>query len=224
MPFSYFFYLHDIPVEKSTVAMPRKEMSTKIKNLAVNLSPIYAGLVLNILLGLRFSVCLTVSIVILYFLGPKKGFVKLLFKSIGVKLILTMVAIFFVQQTILSLDELIGFFTAMFHSGAYSLFAILFATLFFVAVTGHMAASVAVVLPLVASLDLSVNEILLYVYFMFCPAFCGYFFSPLHMCQILTTDYIGVTLSELWKEYIYLILFLIVFFIVSFFALRLILT
>ena len=160
--------------------------------------------------------------IILYFLGPKKGFVKLMFKSINFNLILCMVAIFFVQETILSLEELIGIFSAMFHSGVYSLLAIIFAALFFGSITGLMISSLGVVLPLVASLGLSGNEVLPYVYFVFCSAYCGYFFSPLHMCQILTNNYIGVKTGDLWIEYRYLILFLIAFLGISFSVLRLI--
>jgi len=231
--FSYFFYLRDVPVEKAdnvdkankvdkNASAARKEISAKIKNLAVNLSPIYAGVVLNLLTGFRFSVCLTASMVILYFLGPKKGFFKLLFKSIGPNLILTMVAIFFVQETVLSLEGLISFFSSMFYSEAYSLLAILFATVFFGMITGLSMVPLGIVLPLIASLGLSENETLTYVYFVFCTAFCGYFFSPLHMCQILTNDYIGVKIDELWKEYRFFALFVIVFLGISFFALRLV--
>ena len=220
--FSYFLYLSDIPVEKNIARVSRKEIFTKIKSLAVNFSPIYVCIVLNILLRLRFSVCLTASIVILYFLGPKKGFVKLLFKSIGINLILSITAIFFVQETILSLEELIGFFSAMFYSGAYSLFAIFFATIFLAATTGLASAALGVVLPLIASLGLSGNEILPYVYLVFCAAFSGYFFSPLHMCQILTNNYIDVKTGELWKEYRHLVPFWAVFLGISFFVLKLI--
>jgi len=223
--FSYFHYLRDIPVEKAEKnAGPeaRKEVSAKIKSLAVNLSPIYVGVILNLLSGFRFSVCLTVSIVILYFLGPRKGFFKLLLKSIGPHLILSMVAIFFVQETVLSLEGLTGFFSSLFYSKVYSLFAMLFATTFFGMVTGLAVVPLGVVLPLIASLGLSENEILPNVYFVFCTAYCGYFFSPLHMCQLLTNDYIGVKIGDLWKEYRYYCLFSIVFLGVSFFVLRLI--
>ena len=218
--FSYFLYLRDIPVEKNAAAVPREELSAKIKSLAINLSPIYIGIVLNIISGVRFSVCLTASIVILYFLGSKKGFAVLLLKSIDTKLILTMIAIFFVQETIFSLDGLIGFFSDMFHAGLYSLFAILFASFFFGTVTGLIIVPLGVVLPLIASLGLNANEIPPYVYFVFCSAYLGYFFSPLHMCQILTNNYVGVKNVELWKEYKYLVPFIFVFLWVSFFVLQ----
>ena len=220
--FSYFIYLSDIPVEKSAVPVPRKEVWTKIRSLAVNLSPIYAGVVINMLLGFRFSVCLTASIAILYFIGPRKRFVGLLFKSIDLNLVLSIVAIFFVQETILSLEELSRLFSAMFYSGAYSFFAISFAALFLGIITGLALPPLGVFLPLVASLGLNENAILPYVYLVFCSAFCGYFFSPLHMCQVLTNNYIGVKTDELWKEYKQLFPLLIVFLGVSFFVFRLI--
>jgi len=220
--YAYFLYLHDIPVEKSVPTVPREETFAKIKSLAVNLSPIYICIALNILLGLRFSVCLIASIAIIYFLGPRKGFVKLLFKSIDKNLILAMVAIFFVQQTVLSLDGLIGFFSAMFHSGGYSLLAILLVSVFFGMITGVIMAPFGVILPLVASLGLSENELMAYVYFIFATGFCGYFFSPLHLCQVLTNNHMGVTTCELWKEYRYFVLFTVVFLGVSFFVIRMI--
>ena len=220
--FSYFLYLRDIPAEKNTAPMPAKERAAKLRSLAVNLSPIYIGIVLNILSGIRFSVCLTASVAILYFLGPRKGFVKLLFGSISVNLILSMAAVFFVQETVLSLEELTGLFSAMFYSGAYSLLVILFVSLFFGTITGLMAPSLGILLPLISSLGLNGNEILPYLYFVYCSAFCGYFFSPLHMCQVLTNDYMSLKISELWKEYRLLIPFIIALLGISFFILKLV--
>ncbi|MDD3439260.1 MAG: DUF401 family protein, partial [Clostridiaceae bacterium] len=45
------------------------------------------------------------------------------------------------------------------------------------------------------------NMLLMYCHFTFCWAFVGYFFSPMHLCQIFTCEYLKVSIGDLYKDY-----------------------
>ena len=92
-----------------------------------------------------------------------------------------------------------GFFAAGSNAailGAVAVFAVLFGV-----ITGLSLVPMTLLLPLVAPLQISSNEMLLYVWFIYIWSFIGYYFSPLHLCQILSNECIGCSLGSTYREY-----------------------
>ncbi|NLN48777.1 MAG: DUF401 family protein, partial [Clostridiales bacterium] len=89
-------------------------------------------------------------------------------------------------------------------------------------ITGFDTTALAIVLPFMAQFNISGSLTYVFTYFIFGAGFIGYYFSPLHLCQAFTIEHMGVSTSEIYKEYrIYmplLLLFLIVSTLVFFFV------
>ena len=58
-----------------------------------------------------------------------------------------------------------------------------------------------IVLPLVALLSVPHATSLYLTFVVFVGAYFGYFFSPLHLCQVFTNEYLKVSTGEIYKEY-----------------------
>ena len=74
-------------------------------------------------------------------------------------------------------------------------------SLFFGYITGYPTSALAITLPLLSMLDMNTNALHIYSYFLFAVSFVGYFYSPLHLCQVLTIGEMKVGTLELYKEY-----------------------
>lgn len=82
-------------------------------------------------------------------------------------------------------------------------------SLFFGFVTGNSSVPLAVNLPILSIMDLPINRLYVYLFFVYRSGFIGYYFSPIHLCQILTLQEMGVSTRNLYKEYRLYILILV---------------
>jgi integral membrane protein (TIGR00529 family) len=215
----YFLYLRKIPKGAGEQA-EKRPLGQSLKNVIIYASPIYACLIVNMVTGLPLFLCMFVSLGILYFMGPKKGFIKLAASSISYSTMLAIVGVFMIEGIVKNLSGLTGLFEAMFNTGTFTLPALILGSLFFGMITGFHMMPMGIVFPMLLGLSLSKGELLAYVYFVYCWSFLGYYFSPLHMCQIFTCEYMGVKPGALFKEYAPLIAFICLYLTGSFFVLR----
>ena len=74
-------------------------------------------------------------------------------------------------------------------------------SMFFGYITGYPTSALAITLPLLSMMEMSSNSLHVYVYFLLTASFAGYFYSPLHLCQVLTLGEMKVGTLELYKEY-----------------------
>ena len=97
-------------------------------------------------------------------------------------------------------------------------------TLFGVA-TGLMYLPMGVLIPVVAGAAYaSEMEMLIHVSYTFLFCFIGYFFSPLHLCQLLSDKETGCTVEERYRTYLPLLPTLPAIAVVLFFLYTLLLT
>lgn len=218
----YFLFIKDIKVN---VVAKRENLASNLMKLVILTSPIYLPVVISLSTGLPFYVTLLISIVIVYFLGSKKNFIRILVKSISWHTILTMIAILIIKEIILNMDSLLEIFMTMFSNNDnifYTLLIFFVTSLFFGFITGNQGASLAIILPMISQLNVSNNMLYIYIYFAYVSAFMGYYFSPLHLCQAFTVELMGVNTVDLYKEYKYYAPIMFVILIGTFFFLRLI--
>lgn len=197
----YFLFIRDV---KTEITSKRKDLFKNIIRLMVLTSPIYIPVIITLTTGLAFYITLLFSVAIVYFLGNRKNFIENFIKSINWHTVATVVAILIVKEIILKMDSLLIVFSSMFSTSENILYIslIFFITsIFFGFITGNLGAALAVTLPILAQLNVSSNELYIYIYLAYVSAFMGYFFSPLHLCQAFTVDLMGVTTGELYKEY-----------------------
>ncbi|WFA08646.1 DUF401 family protein [Tissierella sp. Yu-01] len=213
----YFMFIRDIDFEKSIE--DRKDIGKNIVNLIVHTSPIYVCVILNVLTGLPFYITLIGSIILVFLLGDKEDFFRHLIKSFNLNTVLIVIAVFIIKGIILRMDDLLQLFNTMFL-GSDSVFSIMIvffiSSFFFGFITGNQTASLAILLPMVTMLNVSNETLYVYLYFSYCCAFLGYFFSPLHLCQAFTVQHMGVATKDLYKEYKYFPVYLVLVLMISF--------
>jgi len=219
----YILYLKDIKIEKTK---PRKNILKNIYRLIIYTSPIYICVIVNVITGLPFYLTLFVSILIVYLLGDKKDFLKVVVKSFNLNTILTVIAVLAMKEIILKMDNLLLVFSGLLSEGNSMIsimFVFLISAMFFGFITGNIGAALAVLLPMLIQMNVSNEMLYIYLYYCSACAYLGYFFSPLHLCQAFTLQLMNVTNGELYREYRYFAPLLIFILFISVFILKLIL-
>lgn len=209
----YFLYLREAKEVKAEV---RKDAEKNLLNLAIYTMPIYISVIINVITGWPFYITLIASVIVVYIIGDKKDFLKVVLKSINGHIVLTITAVMLMKFVILNMDQLLELFDSLFSGtdNFFSILLVLFSSgLFFGMITGNNAPPLAIMLPMIARLNPSIEMLYVYTYFAGAASFLGYYFSPLHLCQIFTLDIVGVTTGELYNEYrLYAVLMLIALF------------
>lgn len=197
----YFLYIRDIEVD---ILIKRDKLARRILKLLLLSSPIYIPVLINLATGLPFYITLLFSVAIVYILSDKKEFIRSLINSIGWHTVLTVIAILIIKEIILSMDSLLIIFNNMFdysHNSFYILAIFFLTSLFFGFITGNINAALAIVLPMVSQLDVGGNLLYLYIYFAYGSSFMGYYFSPVHLCQVFTLQVMEADIKDLYREY-----------------------
>lgn len=213
----YFIYMKRVPAKKNEDKVP---FAIGMKNLLKYTSPIYICVIVHIVTGIPFYLAMISSLIVLFIMSPdKKGYPLLFVKSICLKTVMSAAGVFMIQGVVSNMDGLIAVFSTMLESGAFMILALFLAAVFFGMITGFHMASIGFVLPMIMTLDLAHGEFLALLYFVYCAAYFGYYFSPLHMCQIFTNQYMDVKMKSLYRIYIPFALFILGWLVVSYLAL-----
>jgi hypothetical protein len=177
----------------------------KLLDLVIITSPIYMSVVINLITGLPFFVSMFGSIIIVYFLSDKKDFLYKAFNSINYNTIILVTAILVLKDIILQMDQMLGLINELLMRSQGDIRIMLIFTLvsfFFGYITGYPTSSLAITLPLLSMMELGSNALHIYTFFLVAVSFVGYFYSPLHLCQVLTIGEMKVSTGDLYKEYI----------------------
>ncbi|HHW94345.1 MAG TPA: DUF401 family protein [Mogibacterium sp.] len=195
----YFTYIRDI---KSENHRNSKESAAKnLLQLLLYTSPIYFAVILNIVFNLPFYIGVLLNILILYLLKPQNTIIKDFIGGIKINIFLTIFGVYLIQATISSFPEFNRILESFLSNPAAMIPAIIGISAFFGLATGYQPASIGVVIPVIAGMSLSVGRMAFLAHVAFAWSFIGYFFSPLHLCQLFTMEYTGVDSSSLYKEY-----------------------
>ncbi len=206
---AYFFYLRN--TKNSQVAL-QGDRTKALGRLILYLSPVYMVMVFNAILNRIFApvsipMCASVflCVVLTFFLigKDKKDFLQHSWKGISFSTLGMLIGVYFVQNLVKNLDQVIGAInTAFVTSSGFTILLIVAATaVLFGLTTGLSLVPMGIILPLVATLPLSYEMRLLYTFFVFAWSFLGYYYSPLHLCQLLTVKYMNVTSGEMYREH-----------------------
>ena len=217
----YFLYLKDIKVEKTMIN--HKYLIKNILNLFFYTSPIYACVIIYSLTALPFYITLFASIILVYLIGDKKDFLKTIVNSFNLNTVLSVIAIFIIKGIIVNMEDLTEIFNQLFlqSQSLFSVMAIFLVTSFFFGfITGNQLSSLAIILPMISQLSLSNHDLNIYTFFAFASSFLGYYFSPLHLCQVFTLQHMEARTGELYKEYRFLLPFLLLVLITMFYILN----
>lgn len=197
----YMMFLRDIDLGSRKAKGRNFE---NFKKLSIYTLPIYICVVITGITGIPFYFSMVASLIVVFILGDRKNFLLNSIKSINVSIVLTVTAVLIMQNIIMEMTEMLTIFNNIFAASTSMLsiiFVLLVTSTFFGFITGYQVAAMAITLPLIAQLNVSYEMMHIYVFIATACSFVGYFFSPLHLCQAFTTQIMGVSTIDLYKEY-----------------------
>ena len=209
----YFLYIREIRNDKNN---HKGLFWPNLINLLKYTSPVYTAVILNLFLKVPFYLGLLVNLFIIFLLHPKKTFLFDVAKSVNFKILFSLIGVYLIQGVIGEMESLTNFLSLIFSNPDTIIFGIVTVSFFFGMTTGFQPTALGVVLPILTSLPLSGSQLLFYCHFTFIWGFVGYFFSPLHLCQLFTCIYLKVSNGELYKEYWKFFLSLVVVLIINY--------
>jgi uncharacterized protein len=212
----YFLYIRKVENDRTT---SNKASWSNLINLLMHTSPVYVAVLLNLFVGLPFYYGLLINLLIIFLLHPIKSFPIDIIKAINYKILSALIGVYLIQGVVGKMESLTDFLTMIFSSPDTIILGIIVISFFFGMTTGFQPTAFGIVLPILTMLPLTGSQLLFYVHFTFEWSFIGYFFSPLHLCQLFTCEYLNVSTAELYKEYWKLFLSLVLVLMVNYFIL-----
>jgi len=213
----YFLYVRQVQNDKDKTASKRPVLSNLL-NLLKYTSPVYLAVILNLLFKVPFYYGILANLLIVFLLRPTKTFLIDVVHAFNFRILFALIGVYLIQGVIGKMDSLTTFFTLIFSNPDTILFGIIITSFFFGMMTGFQPTALGVIIPVLTMLPLSDNQLLFYCHFTFVWGFVGYFFSPLHLCQLFTCEYLKVSTFELYKEYWKFFLCLVAVLMINYFV------
>lgn len=204
----YFVYIRNIKYEKTEA----KEGSVleNFLQLAIYTSPIYFAVILNMVFNIPFFIGVLANVLILYLLRPKKTIIKDFIAGINVNVFLTILGVYLIQATISNFPDFNRMLESLLSNPNTLIPSIIGISTFFGLATGFSPASLGVIIPVIGGMTLSLTRMTALAHIAFAWSFVGYFFSPLHLCQLFTVEYMKVDNVEVYKNYWKFIVLLVI--------------
>ena len=202
----YFIYIRDVEDDR-----PRTREGSVLRDfvqLLLYTSPIYFAVILNIAFKTPFYLGILANILILYLLKPEKTIIKDFIKGVEINVFLTIFGVYLIQATISKFPEFNRMLESLLSNSGTLIPAMIGISAFFGLATGFQAASLGVIIPVINAMALSIGRTTALAHIAFTWSFIGYFFSPIHLCQLFTIGHMGIDTGSLYKEYSKFIVFL----------------
>ncbi|MFH1512437.1 MAG: DUF401 family protein [Bacillota bacterium] len=173
-----------------------------LRRLFKGLSPILLVLLLTGVLGLPMSVTLLGALALVWAMGNRGDFIGSMLRNVKFDIALIILAVYFAQYTVLALSDIQSLISGAFvqSSTAVMMAVVMGGSLFLGFITGLYYISLSVFLPILLTVSQSAPELPL-LFFVCVWSFMGYFYSPLHLCQLLTIRHIGVGQRDVYREH-----------------------
>lgn len=200
---AYLFYVKSSPSAKVEGA---GLSGAALKDVLWYLSPIYMALVFNTLFGLDMYVSILICILLTFFMigKDKSKYISTVVKGIGVDTLLMLVGVYYMQNIIKSLDVVMASVGSMFVGQSMIGFIVIvpLVGLAFGLSTGLSLVPMGILLPFVAAMDLPVMTQTIYAIYILLWSFLGYYFSPFHLCQLLSIKYMGCDTKKVYHQHV----------------------
>ncbi len=211
---AYLIYIRPIP--ENDAAREKFEWR-HLAQLLKFTSPITVSIFLNLLLGVPFHIGMLANLLMVYLLHPTRHFLADAARAFNFHVLYALIGVYLIQGIVSRMTVLTASLASVLSSPETVLLGIIGISLFFGITTGFQPTVLGIVLPILAGLPLSSGRLLLFVHFTFTWAFFGYFFSPMHLCQLFTCTFMGVKTSDLYKAYWKFIVSLVAILIANYF-------
>lgn len=204
----YFTYIKDIKYEKTEIVKGNK--GDNILQLAIYTSPIYFAVILNIVFKVPFFIGVLGNILLVYLLRPIKSIIKDFIKGINLNVFLTIMGVYLIQGTIGNFPEFNKMLESLLSNPNTLIASMIGISAIFGLATGFQPAALGVIIPVIGLMAISLSRMTVLAHIAFAWSFVGYFFSPLHLCQLFTVEYMKVKNSQVYKTYLRFIVILVI--------------
>ncbi len=211
----YFLYVSK--VQNDTTPSSNFALSNLL-NLFIYTSPVYLAVLLNLLFSIPFYIGMLFNLLAIYLIRPEKTFLVDIAQAFNIRILLALIGVYLIQGVIGKMESITALLTFVFNEPQTIMLGIIIISFFFGITTGFQPTALGVVLPILITLPISETQLLLYCHFTFTWSFIGYFFSPLHLCQLFTCEYLKISTIDLYKDYWKFFLYLVAVLMMSYFV------
>jgi hypothetical protein len=204
MQIAGYFFLVRKSEHKTIPKVSGGQWFTALGEFFFTFSPILLAVALNMIFGWDYTITVLFAMGLVFLICDKKDFGRQLIGSFDKKTAILIIGVYFFQNVVRSLADLMGFFQRLFTGQSQWIFLILVAvvSVLFGLATGLMYLPLGVLVPIAMSLPYaSYNARLVAMFYTFSWCFIGYLFSPIHLCQLLSDQATGATVKERYTNY-----------------------
>lgn len=206
---AYLFYVKSAPSARAEGA---GLSFGALKDVLWYLSPIYMALVFNTAFGLDMYVSILICILLTFFMigKDKSNYLPTVVKGIGIDTVLMLVGVYYMQNIVKSLDVVMASVGSVLVGQSIIGFMVIvpIVGLAFGLSTGLSLVPMGILLPFVAAMDLPVMTQTVYAIYILLWSFLGYYFSPFHLCQLLSIKYMGCETKSVYRQHVKMMPFL----------------
>lgn len=199
---AYFMYVRPCVTARNENLSGRGQA---VKEVLMYLSPIYMALVFNTVFGLQMYQAIFLCILLTFLLigKDKSQFLKHAVGGLSVSTLVMLVGVYFMQNVIKSLDIVMAGVGGVLSGSSMLTFMLIVPVvgLVFGLATGLSLVPMGMLLPFVAGMGLSPLAQAVYAFYILVWSFLGYYFSPFHLCQLLTIKYMGCDSGPVYKKH-----------------------
>lgn len=200
----YCIYVRSCPeTGKADYREEDASLPVKLGRAILYTSPLWVGVVLNILFGFPFYLALIPGIIITYLLtdGEKGDFLKTALRGIKFTMLYSVAGIMVLQGFIRKMSSIKQVIEILSGSGITIELIMIAAAMFVGFSTASNPAVVGMLYPVFLPLAPDYHARTMYAFLIFVSGYLAYFVSPMHLCQVFTAEYFNIKVSELYKEY-----------------------
>ncbi|MBQ6833880.1 MAG: DUF401 family protein [Lachnospiraceae bacterium] len=200
---AYCFYVKAAP---SAVTESSGFSLGPLKDVFLYLAPIYMAVVFNTVFHLDMYISLLLCILLTFFLigKDKSEYIKTIVKGFSIDTFLMLAGVYFMQNIILNLDYVMVSVGGILSGQSILGFMIIvpLVGLAFGLSTGMNLVPMGILLPFVAGMNLPVIAQTVYAMYILVWSFLGYYFSPFHLCQLLSIKYMGCDTKKVYRQHL----------------------
>ena len=191
------------------------------------MSPIYMAMVFNVVFGFDMYLAVFCCILLTFFLigKDKSEYLSSAIAGFGVDTLLMLVGVYFMQNVVKNLDYVMSSVGGLLVGQSILGFILIVPLigLAFGLSTGISMVPLGILLPFIAGMNLPGMTQTVYAFYILAWSFLGYYFSPFHLCQLLTIKAMGCDSSDVYKQHMRMMPVLAIGSVVLFFIYKMIL-
>ena len=199
---AWFFYVRTAPDVKAEQSGSKGKA---LLDVLKYMSPIYMAMVFNVVFGFDMYISVFCCILLTFFLigKDKSEYLQSAIAGFGVDTLLMLVGVYFMQNIVKNLDFVMSSVGTLLVGDSILTFILIvpLVGLAFGLSTGISMVPLGILLPFIAGMGLTGMTQTVYAFYILVWSFLGYYFSPFHLCQLLTVKAMGCSSGSVYKEH-----------------------